>query len=220
MYIGAVRIAAPTASPPRMRARMNVTYECANAARSEEPRKSIAVSSSTDRRPYRSLSTPVQRLPAIAPQPRLLTAHPSARLPEAPPSPKYSRMNGTTPEITVASKPSRKPPRAATSAMRMLRVLAAIWYSSFRPGLKPVSECCPGGSRDVKASLPRTQRQCEQRPAPQPQARPIAVGACDFLHLPQHVMHPQHAEPFAPLEGAARIVLREPHRSVDVFRSA
>jgi len=51
MYMGAVRIAAPTASPPRMRATMKAGYECAVAARSEEPKKSTAVRNSTAFRP-------------------------------------------------------------------------------------------------------------------------------------------------------------------------
>src|SRR6185437_15265682 len=69
-------------------------------------------------------------------------------------------------------------------------------------------------------SLSDPQRQPEQCTPPQPKARTIAIGAGDFLHPPQRVMNPLRAQPFAPFERTARVVLRETHRDVDVFRTA
>src|SRR5579863_2655694 len=120
MYTGAVRIAAPTPRPPQMRAATNSAKRVENAAAKEEARNNTAVSSSTLLRPKRSLRGPAARLPAIAPQPRQLTAQPSLRLPAEPWRPKYSRMKGTAPDMTVASNPTRKPPSATVAAMRTI----------------------------------------------------------------------------------------------------
>src|SRR5918995_1499640 len=109
-------IAAPTASPPTIRAATKVAKVVASDASSADTTNSTAAHNSTFLRPSRSLSTPANALPTRAPQPRLLTAQPSLRSPPALLSAKYSRMNGTTPEITVASKPSNRPPIAAVRA--------------------------------------------------------------------------------------------------------
>src|SRR5882672_492444 len=118
MYTGAVRIAAPTPRPPQIRAATNTQKRVDDAAVKEDARNSAAVSSRTLLRPNRSLKPPAARFPAIAPQPRQLTAQPSLRLPAEPPRPKYSRTKGTAPEMTVASNPTRKPPSATVEAMR------------------------------------------------------------------------------------------------------
>src|ERR1700729_1142863 len=104
MYTGAMRIAAPTPRPPHMRAATNTAKRVENAAAREDARNNTAVSSSTLLRPKRSLKAPAAKLPAIAPQPRQLTAQPSLRLPAEPGRPKYSRMQGTGP-IDVAPAP-------------------------------------------------------------------------------------------------------------------
>src|ERR1700676_2366041 len=88
MYTGAVRIAAPTARPPQIRAATNTAKRVDNAAVREDARNNTAVSSSTLLRPKRSLNLPAARFPAIAPQPRQLTAQPSLRPPAEPPRPK------------------------------------------------------------------------------------------------------------------------------------
>ena len=78
--------------------------------------KSIAVSISIFFRPNASLKKPASAFPPSAPQPRQLTARPSFQSPPLPLKTKYFLMNGTAPEITVASKPSKKPPTATISA--------------------------------------------------------------------------------------------------------
>ena len=84
-------------------------------SRAEAANKS-AVASNTFFRPKRSLKNPATAFPPKAPQPRQLTAQPSFKSPLTPPRLKYFLMNGTVPEMTVASKPSRKPPMATVSA--------------------------------------------------------------------------------------------------------
>src|SRR6266436_4117398 len=74
-----MRIAAPTPRPPQIRAATNTVKLVDNAAVKEDARNNTAVSSSTVRRPKRSLKLPAARFPAIAPQPRQLTAQPSLR---------------------------------------------------------------------------------------------------------------------------------------------
>src|ERR1700682_320922 len=120
MYTGAVRMAAPTARPPQIRAATHTAKRVDNAAVREDARNNTAVSSSTLLRPKRSLNLPAARFPAIAPQPRQLTAQPSLRLPAEPPRPKESRTKGTAPEMTVASNPTKKPPSATVEAMRTI----------------------------------------------------------------------------------------------------
>ena len=79
IYMGAVRMAVPTPNPPQMRATTNIAKLVAKAAVNEEARNRAAASSNTVRRPKRSFRKPAARLPAIAPQPRLLTAQPNCR---------------------------------------------------------------------------------------------------------------------------------------------
>src|SRR5258708_1351727 len=103
LYTRAVRISAPTPRPPQIRAATNTAKRVENAAVKEDARNNTAVSSNTLLRPKRSLKLPAARFPAIAPQPRQLTAQPSLKLPAAPPRPQYARTNVTSPQITPAS---------------------------------------------------------------------------------------------------------------------
>src|ERR1044072_8654452 len=101
-----------------MRAPTNAASVVASDASSADSTNSAAAHSSTFLRPSRSLNTPAQALPTSAPQPSELPAQPSRRSPLAPRKSKYSRMKGATPEITVASNPSSRPPIAAVSATK------------------------------------------------------------------------------------------------------
>src|ERR1700693_5310822 len=120
MYTGAVRIAAPTPRPPHIRAATNSAKRVENAAAKEDARNNTAVSSSTLLRPKRSLKDPAAKLPAIAPQPRQLTAQPSLRLPAEACRPENSRMKGAAAGIAVAANADKKPPSATVAAMRTI----------------------------------------------------------------------------------------------------
>ena len=109
-------MAPPTAIPPRIRDRTNTEKSPVVAESSAETVNSNAVSIRTFFRPKASLKKPASAFPPSAPQPRQLTAQPSFRSPLVPASVKYFLMNGTAPEITVASKPKRNPPTATISA--------------------------------------------------------------------------------------------------------
>jgi hypothetical protein len=66
------------------------------------------------RRPNRSLSGPATIIPSVAVSVRELTAQPSWIVE----SPNSSSMNRTTPEMTEASNPMRKPPSATIRVVR------------------------------------------------------------------------------------------------------
>jgi hypothetical protein len=66
------------------------------------------------RRPNRSLSGPETIIPSVAVSVNELTAQPSWIVER----PNSSSMNRTTPEMTEASKPMRKPPSATINAVR------------------------------------------------------------------------------------------------------
>src|SRR5580658_3022238 len=175
MYTGAVRIAAPTPRPPHSRATTNSAKRVENAAAKEDARNNTAVSSSTLLRPKRSLKDPAAKLPAIAPQPRQLTAQPSLRLPAEPWRPKYSRMKGTAPEMTVASNPTRKPPSATVAAMR------TILNSS------PVT-CAPAGRNmpDRRGAGPQGAELCDSYPSPKPTTSPAGLFCNRFQECCVH----------------------------------
>ena len=118
-----MRIAIPTATPAMMREMTKMVKFVVNADSSAEPAKSSAVTISTFFRPNRSLKKPATALPPNAPQPRQLTAQPNFKSPLVPVRSKYFLMNGTAPEMTVASKPSRKPPIATVSATATMYLL-------------------------------------------------------------------------------------------------
>src|SRR5450755_4480760 len=150
-----MRIAAPTPRPPQIRAATNTAKRVESAAVKEEARNNTAVSKSTLLRPKRSLKNPAAKLPAIAPQPRQLTAQPSLRLPPEPCRPKYSRMKGTAPEMTVASNPTRKPPSATVAAMRkILNSSPVIGAPAGRSFCNRFQECCLHQAGAVKDKVP------------------------------------------------------------------
>src|SRR5271157_1713204 len=111
-----MRMVPPTAIPPRIRDRTNTEKFPVVAESSAETVNNNAVSIRTFFRPKASLKKPASAFPPSAPQPRQLTAQPSFRSPLVPVSAKYFLMNGTAPEITVASNPKRNPPIATISA--------------------------------------------------------------------------------------------------------
>src|SRR5512133_745021 len=111
-----MRIDIPTATPAMIRELTKTVKSVATADITADPPNKRPVKMSTFLRPNRSPRNPATALPAKAPHPRQLTAQPSFRSPEVPVRLKYDLIKGTTPEITVASKPSRKPPIATVRA--------------------------------------------------------------------------------------------------------
>src|ERR1035437_5594967 len=118
-----MRMAPPTAIPPRTREKTKTAKLVVSADRRAEHVKKTAVAIRTFFRPKRSLKKPATAVPPSAPQPRQLTAKPSNQSPRSPVSLKYFWMKGTAPEITVASKPQTKPPSATTSATSTVNLL-------------------------------------------------------------------------------------------------
>ncbi len=112
MYIGAMISAAPTPRPPTMRAMTRVMKFGASADAIADTANSTAAIFSTGRRPMRSLNGPATIIASVAVSVSEATDHPSSIL---------VRLNSisikpTTPEITDASKPIRKPPSATIMA--------------------------------------------------------------------------------------------------------
>ena len=112
MYIGAMISAAPTPKPPSMRAATKVRKLGAAADATAEIANSTAAILRTGRRPRRSLSGPDTIMAKVAVSVSEATDQPSSILLRL----NSGSMKVTTPEITDASKPIRKPPSATVSA--------------------------------------------------------------------------------------------------------
>ena len=128
-----MRMAPPTAIPPRIRETTKMEKLSVVAESKAEKVKNNAVSIKTFFRPKASLKKPARAFPPKAPQPKQLTAQPSFRSPLVPVSPKYFLMNGTAPEITVASNPRRKPPTATIKAMETVKSLPFFITQAIQP---------------------------------------------------------------------------------------
>lgn len=76
-YIGDSTEAAPTANPPKRRAKIKITDVFARAVNAHETAKKRATKIRTFLRPYMSESTPDPNAPIIAPTKRELTPQPS-----------------------------------------------------------------------------------------------------------------------------------------------
>jgi hypothetical protein len=113
MYIGAIISAAPTPSPPSMRARTSHVKLGATAERIAETANNSAAILNTGRRPMRSLRGPDNIIANVAVSDSDDTDHPSWIFV----SENSTSIKPTTPEITDASKPMRNPPSATNSAI-------------------------------------------------------------------------------------------------------
>ena len=112
MYIGATISAAPTPNPPSIRATTREMKFGATAEANAETANNAAAILRTGLRPSRSLSGPETIIATVAVRVSDATAQPSSirvRLNSGP-------INDTTPEMTDASNPMRKPPSATMSA--------------------------------------------------------------------------------------------------------
>ena len=112
MYMGAMINAAPTPNPPSMRAATKVMKSGASADPTADTANSAAAILSTGRRPKRSLRGPETIMASVDVSVSDATAQPSSSLVSS----KSGSMKVTTPEITEASNPIRKPPSATVSA--------------------------------------------------------------------------------------------------------
>ena len=106
---------APTPSPPIIRAATRNPNEGARADAMAEIAYRVAARNRILRRPNRSLRGPETSIASVAVSVREETENPSWAFVSA----NSVSMNPTTPEITEASNPIRKPPSATISAVRM-----------------------------------------------------------------------------------------------------
>ena len=116
IYIGAMMSEAPTPNPPIMRATTRNKKEGARAEATADTAYSTAARKSTRRRPKASLSGPATIMASVAVSVNELTAHPISSLVKV----NCLSMKPTTPDMTEASKPMRKPPRATIRAVRVI----------------------------------------------------------------------------------------------------
>ena len=116
IYIGAIMSEAPTPNPPIMRAATRNQNEGASAEAIAEMAYKTAARKSTRRRPNASLRGPATIMASVAVRVNELTAHPSCKLVNS----NCCSMKPTTPDMTDASKPIRKPPRATIRAVRVM----------------------------------------------------------------------------------------------------
>jgi hypothetical protein len=112
MYIGAIMSAAPTPSPPNIRATTSHRKLGASAEAIADIANRMAAILSTGRRPMRSLRGPDNIIASVAVSANDDTDQPTWILV----SENSTSMKPTTPEITDASKPIRNPPSATNSA--------------------------------------------------------------------------------------------------------
>src|SRR5579883_442673 len=129
------------------------------------------------------------------------------------------RAPGFSPSATASSR-SRMTmsagPLTAFSIFRSLSPGAKSHERAWKPSAAPVMLRILRSACLHWTSLCSPQRQPEQCSPPQPKARAVAIRARDLLHLPQHFVHARRAEPLAPLERPAGIVLRKPHGDIDI----
>ncbi len=119
IYIGAIISAAPTPKPPIIRATTNAVNELANAEAIAETANNNAVILSTGMRPSLSLKGPATIIPKDAVSAIEATAQPNSILLNK----NSGSINFTTPEITEASKPIKKPPSATRRALNVPKLL-------------------------------------------------------------------------------------------------
>ena len=112
MYIGAMISAAPTPKPPSIRAATSEMKSGAIAEARAETANSAAAILNTGLRPSRSLSGPDTIMARVAVSVSDATDQPSSIRVRSNSGP----MKDTTPEMTDASNPMRKPPSATMSA--------------------------------------------------------------------------------------------------------
>lgn len=127
MYIGARIKDAPTPNPPIIRAITRVKNVGAKAEASAEMAYRIAATRNTDLLPNRSLSGPDIIIAKVAVSVKEATDHPSSSFV----SPNSGSMNLTTPEMTEASKPMSKPPKATIMAIIAMTYLSDLISNKF-----------------------------------------------------------------------------------------
>lgn len=110
-------LAAPTASPPIMRAKIKNQELCAAPAAIAETRNSAAEIIRTARRPQRSARLPAKKAPMAQPINIEATSNPVKKALDW----KVCLSPSTVPLITPLSKPNRKPPIVATQLIRMMK---------------------------------------------------------------------------------------------------
>ena len=115
MYIGANIKEAPTPNPPIILAITKVKNVGAKAEAKADMAYKIAAYRNTVLLPIASLSGPANIIARVAVSVSEATDQPNSNLV----SPNSGSMNFTTPEITEASKPMSKPPRATIMAIIM-----------------------------------------------------------------------------------------------------
>ncbi len=113
--MGAIISEIPTPTPPSIRARTKNQNSVAEAEVIAEIAYNIAAYVSIFFLPIRSLIGPATNIVIVATKVRQATAQPSCIFVNS----KYGSINLTTPEITEASKPIKKPPRATIKAIRI-----------------------------------------------------------------------------------------------------
>ncbi len=76
-----------------------------------------AASNNPGLRPYRSVNAPINKQPAIQPNPSEPVRNPSSQTSR----PNSVLKNGNAPEMTAKSKPNKYPPRAEINEMAMMK---------------------------------------------------------------------------------------------------
>ncbi len=122
MYMGAMSNAAPTPKPPIMRATTSARNDGASAEATAETTNRSAAPISTNLRPKRSLKGPANIIASVAVRVSEATDQPSSILVKS----NSASINFTTPEMTEASKPMRKPPRATIMAILAVNHMLAL----------------------------------------------------------------------------------------------
>src|SRR6185369_17140818 len=114
-YIGEIRDAAPTASPPKKRAATKLVKVEARPVAADVAANVTDTASSTFLRPYRSPSRPANADPSTHPNRRQLNAQPRLNSVNL----KCSSRNGPAPVMMAISNPNKSPPSAAVAARKM-----------------------------------------------------------------------------------------------------
>src|SRR5690606_12617132 len=115
MYIGPTTEEAPTAIPPRKRNNTNTIHAEVMAQPIAESKYKIAMPSKTAFRPLACVKLPTMSDPKTVPIRLEATVNPSQKEFKA----QKDCIVPSAPEITAVSKPNKKPPKAAISAIRV-----------------------------------------------------------------------------------------------------